>query len=193
MVVGAYCCREADIAAVLGAGAADSKTLSAKRRVARRPALAALGEWTVASISAREIDAENINTLEERTFAALIARFSPDHVIIDAPVHPRGIPNFTGRLEDQLRKLGAEIPQMTIEPKADVNYPPVGAASIFAKVARDEAIAALGPVGSGYPSDPKTRAWLKDLLDRDVELPACVRTRWGTIENLRQQPIFKGS
>jgi ribonuclease HII len=91
-------------------------------------------------------------------------------------------------VEDELARLkaaGATIPSFTIEPKADGNYPICGAASIFAKVHRDAAIAALGPVGSGYPSDPTTRAWLSEFLRTETPFPDCVRTRWATIENLR--------
>jgi ribonuclease HII len=84
-------------------------------------------------------------------------------------------------------EAGVKIPELIIEPKADLNYPVVGAASIFAKVLRDRAIAELGEVGSGYPSDPKTRAWLKGFFIRGEELPASVRTRWGTIAKLREE------
>jgi hypothetical protein len=34
-----------------------------------------------------------------------------------------------------------------------------------------------------------TRAWLADRLAEGA-LPACVRTRWGTIEKLRQEALF---
>jgi len=194
MVVGAFCCDEADIPALLEAGAADSKTLTKKRRDTRRLALAPLGEWSVVSVTPAQIDAGNINTLEEEVFANLILAHRPEHVIIDAPVHPRGIPAFTRRLTARLGPLAGDLPRFTIEPKADANHAPVGAASIFAKTTRDAAIAELGPeVGSGYPSDPKTRAWILGFLRDDAPLPACVRTRWGTIENLRQQLLFPGA
>ena len=88
-----------------------------------------------------------------------------------------------------IRAAGRPSP-VTIQPKADANFPHCGAASIFAKVARDAAIAALGEVGSGYPSDPVTRAWLTGFIQRGESFPSCVRTRWGTIENLRQQTLF---
>ena len=55
---------------------------------------------------------------------------------------------------------------------------------------RAAAIQAWGPVGSGYPSDPVTRAWLTGFIQRNEPFPSCVRTRWGTIENLRQQVLF---
>ena len=187
LVVGAYVVKAGDEPRLTRAGATDSKKLSAKRREVVLAALDGLGTADLVQITAAEIDAENINTLELRAFGTLIARHRPDHVLLDAPCHPAAIPAFLVRLERFVEGLGAPMPSIVAEPKADLNYPVVGAASIVAKVARDAEIAALGPVGSGYPSDPKTRAWLMDFIERGVALPACVRTRWGTIENLRQQ------
>lgn len=188
LVVGGFCCEDDQFDALTAAGADDSKALSKKKRVAAMPKLELLGRWKLEFVEPADIDAGNMNTLEERAFARLIEHFQPDHVIIDAPVHPRGVPNF----EKRLRALLSVQPTMRIEPKADANYAPVGAASIFAKVHRDERIAELGDVGSGYPSDPKTRAWLKGFIARDEPFPASVRTRWGTIDNLRaeQQALF---
>ena len=104
-------------------------------------------------------------------------------MIIDAPCNPRAIPKFTARLLGRLNLT----PELVIEPKADLTWRPCGAASVFAKVARDRATAALGPVGSGYPSDPVTRAWILGFLLREEPLPACVRTRWGTLDKLRAE------
>ncbi|MEC7945914.1 MAG: ribonuclease HII, partial [Myxococcota bacterium] len=131
MVVGAFCCAEDRLPELIAAGAADSKTLTPKRRAERRQALSGLGDWSVVSVTPAQIDAGNINTLEEEVFASLILEYRPDHVIIDAPVHPRGIPAFRARLEHRLADLRGHLPRFTIEPKADANHAPVGAASIF--------------------------------------------------------------
>ena len=128
--------------------------------------------------------------MEELAFINHIVHFAPDIVYIDAPTHPRGIPAFQKRMENALASQLKKLPKMIIEPKADLNYPIVGAASIVAKVHRDSIIAQLGDVGSGYPSDPKTRKWLLGFINRGEEFPDCVRTRWGTIDNLRQQRLL---
>ena len=128
--------------------------------------------------------------LEEEAFFEIIAEARPDHVTIDAPCHPAAIPAFVSRLQHRLEAAGVPVPQMRVEPKADANYPVVGAASIVAKVHRDAAIKELGAVGSGYPSDPVTRAWLSGFLARDEPFPSCVRTRWGTIDALKQAQLF---
>ena len=186
LVVGGYCVDIDQLKAVKDTGATDSKALSPKKREALIEPLKALGEHALREISAKTIDGENINTLEERAFASIIEEFKPERVIIDAPVHPAGIPNFIGRM----RKLVSYEPEWVVENKADLTYPVCGAASIFAKVTRDARIKALGQVGSGYPSDPKTVSYLQGFIDAKKPFPAAVRTRWGTIRRLAQQDLF---
>jgi len=77
---------------------------------------------------------------------------------------------------------------VTAEHGADETDPLVGAASIIAKVARDSHVTELaeqyGDVGSGYPSDPTTRSFLADYVDRHGELPACARRSWSTCDDV---------
>ena len=190
LVIGAFCCTTDELDALDATGATDSKKLSAKKREKIRLQLLDIGEHAIELVSPQQIDNGNINTLEEAAFVRMLIRFRPTHCIIDAPVHPRGIPALTKRLETALEEAGVTPPAWTIEPKADLNYRPCGAASIFAKQTRDGIIEELGPVGSGYPSDPVTRAWLMGFIERKEPFPGCVRTRWGTIESLRQQSLF---
>lgn len=73
------------------------------------------------------------------------------------------------------------------EHKADVNHPSVSAASILAKVAREEAVAKLqeeyGDMGSGYPSDPTTVVFLKKHGKR-LRDSGIFRTTWATWRQL---------
>ena len=137
----------------------------------------------------------HINTLEEQAFVDHILFYKPDCVYIDSPCHPAGIPSLIKRFDLLLGPhLGSNLPKFIVEPKADLKYPIVGAASIVAKVLRDAQLKLIdGEVGSGYPSDPKTRNWLKGFLEREEAFPDCVRTRWGTIDKLRQQVLFPHS
>lgn len=189
LAVGAFLWEGEDQHLLRAAGADDSKALSARARERAREQLAGLGRGEVTLIEAVTIDQGNLNQLEEDAFVAHILATRPEVVYLDAPVHPRGIPALIARMRARVAPAGLD-PRWVVEPKADATYPVVGAASIFAKVARDAAIAALGPVGSGYPSDPVTRAWLSGFLARGDALPACVRTRWGTLDALRQQSLF---
>ena len=186
LVVAAFACDIQRLEAVAATGVTDSKKLSAKRRQALIEPLAALGRAEIHEITPAQIDAANINTLELEAMAVLIRSRRPDAVWIDGPVHPRGIPRF----ERELRALLDHEPQLVIEPKADLNYPVVSAASIFAKVTRDAHITALPEVGSGYPSDPTTREHLRQLIATGEPLPSYVRQRWGTVRDLYQMSLL---
>ncbi len=181
--------------ALRDAGADDSKALRPKRRDAVRAVLEDMGDGRVVQVTAVQIDGGNLNRLEEDAFVALVVATRPDQVYLDAPCHPRSVGALRKRLDDALSAAGGPLPGWVIEPKADATWPVVGAASIFAKTTRDAAMASLSeahgqPLGSGYPGDPVSRRWISGFLSRDEPLPACVRSRWGTIDKLRQQQLF---
>ncbi|MDP2310322.1 MAG: ribonuclease HII [Pseudomonadota bacterium] len=197
LVVGGFVWESDEQGALREAGADDSKALTHVRRVEVRARLADLGRGVIRTIEATAIDEGNLNTLEEEAFLDLVRVEKPDRVYLDAPVHPGGIP----RLRARLVALSG-VADWVVENKADSTWPVVGAASIFAKVARDAAIeeisgttraAGQGGIGSGYPSDPVTRAFLAARLAERAPLPAFVRTRWGTLDVLRQQALFGGT
>ncbi|XP_046899548.1 ribonuclease H2 subunit A isoform X2 [Hypomesus transpacificus] len=101
-----------------------------------------------------------------------------------------------GPAEKYQDKLSQRFPgvEVTVRPKADSLFPIVSAASICAKVARDHAVKDwvfsedLGDVdtdyGSGYPSDPKTKAWMLKYLDPVFGYPQFVRFSWSTAQTL---------
>ena len=156
-------------------GLADSKKLTPKRResllaeIEGRALLVA-----VAAVGARAIERINILQASLRAMATAVRRLDPplDYLLIDGN-----------------KKIPLDMPQLAVV-SGDSTCACIAAASIVAKVHRDAAIDKLGAVGSGYPSDPVTRAWLSGFLERDEPFPSCVRTRWGTIDSLRQQHLF---
>lgn len=86
-----------------------------------------------------------------------------------------------------VRRVSEGLPEgvsLSGEHGADATHPVVGAASIVAKVERDRRVRELeaeyGEVGSGYPSDPTTRAFLKGYVEEHGELPGCARSSWKT-------------
>ncbi|XP_062304416.1 ribonuclease H2 subunit A [Osmerus eperlanus] len=101
-----------------------------------------------------------------------------------------------GPAEKYQDKLSQRFPgvEVTVRPKADSLFPIVSAASICAKVARDHAVKDwnfsedLGDVdtdyGSGYPGDPKTKAWMAKYLDPVFGYPQFVRFSWSTAQTL---------
>jgi ribonuclease HII len=185
LVVGGFLLEGEDQGPLREAGADDSKVLSAQKRAEIREKLQNLGQGHLRRVEASEIDTGNLNELEISAFLDLVRCLQPDKVYLDAPVNPRGIPKLRERL---IRESG--VLDWVVEPKADATYPVVGAASIYAKLARDAAIEALGEVGSGYPSDPVTRKLLSEMLAKNEPLPSWVRSRWGTLEVLKQQRLF---
>ena len=73
---------------------------------------------------------------------------------------------------------------------ADEDDPVVGAASVVAKVVRDDAMADIDAaypdyddLGSGYPSDPATRAVIAADVGDHGTLPGCARASWSTCED----------
>ncbi|KAJ3088898.1 Ribonuclease H2 subunit A [Quaeritorhiza haematococci] len=87
---------------------------------------------------------------------------------------------------------------ITVAKKADSLYPVVSAASICAKVTRDEILnnwkfveSGMEEIsrefGSGYPSDPNTTRWLKKSLHPLFGYPQIVRFSWSTCENILEK------
>ena len=75
--------------------------------------------------------------------------------------------------------------------KADEKYLIVSAASILAKVCRDNMIEKLKienniDFGSGYPSDKKTINFLKKYNFSNLNFNKNIRFSWKTIDNLRK-------
>lgn len=192
LVVAGFFVEVLDDAALRAAGADDSKRIAADRRSEVRAALQGLGTAAVRRVSPSRIDTGNLNTLEEQAIVELVAELRPDHVYIDALGHPSTLRATADRL---LAAFPGDLrPTLTIEPKADQNHAVVGAASVFAKTLRDELLAELatchGALGSGYPGDPKTKAWLQGWSRTGAPWPPFVRTKWATVTELQQTSLF---
>lgn len=172
MVMAILACE--DEAALARLGAKDSKQLLPAQREKIARDLEQFPHVTIA-LSPQEIDAavlgkpDNLNKLEVRTTARLICELAKQttlrEVIIDSPT--RSTEKYEVSVREAIAKLDEKLAKtitLRCENKADANHPVVGAASILAKVARDHAIDALeakhGNLGSGYPSDPTTQAFL---------------------------------
>ncbi|KAM0749270.1 ribonuclease [Meredithblackwellia eburnea MCA 4105] len=104
-----------------------------------------------------------------------------------------------GIASEYQKKLEGIFPSIsfTVTSKADAIYPIVSAASICAKVTRDSVLDAwtfaesgfadkegAREFGSGYPSDPKTKAWLENNVDPVFGFPNIVRFSWQTVKTI---------
>jgi ribonuclease HII len=172
-------------------GVKDSKALSPLRRtdLARKIAQIAEGVF-IEEIPPSEIQERNLNLLEIWRMARIISRAKPHRVYLDAPLaSDRGIKAFSDHIK---RCLRGSCPTIVAENHADATYTIVGAASIVAKVRRDEIIESLkqqfGDFGSGYPSDARTRQFLRNCYAKSARFPECVRQRWKTVR-LIAQPV----
>ena len=91
-------------------------------------------------------------------------------------------------LTDDLKSI-----KIISEHHADRNYPPVSAASIVAKVHRDQVIGNLhaeyGDFGSGYITDPKTMHFLRTYRRTHDAYPPIVRLSWKTAKEIEDELV----
>ena len=165
----------------------DSKQLSRKKREQLGPEIVSLAEdFMIIKISPVEIDewlrVPGLNSLEARKTAEIISHLKPLVAYIDAP--GKGARGYARLINSAIH---CET-QVIAENFADRNYPVASAASILAKVHRDEVIRELhveyGDFGSGYPSDRKTREFLTQYYHREGRFPDIVRTGWATVTRI---------
>lgn len=93
------------------------------------------------------------------------------------------------------REKGVKYTRIVAEHKADARYPVVSAASIIAKVTRDEEMVKLTrrlklKLGSGYPSDELTIKTVRDNLKNEA-LGEHIRFRWSTIDRIKQTSLLE--
>src|SRR3989338_5294089 len=111
-------------------------------------------------------DGLNLNRLEARKSAEIINLLKPDKAIIDTPSN-----NIKGYKEYLLGYIKNKKIEWVLEHKADFKYPVVSAASIIAKVTRDNEIGRIKKdigidFGSGYMADPKTVNFLEKYYEK---------------------------
>ena len=169
-------------------GLKDSKQLSPSKREKLAIILTKYAlDVRYVTINAKTIDSNrlkgsNLNQLELIHFRKIAATLPTSAIYVDAvDVNPL---RFQTRLKEKL----ANTVTVIAEHKADIKYPIVSAASILAKVKRDFHIKKLhqkyGDFGSGYPSDPNTRSFLKTWYQNHGEFPPIVRNTWATCQKI---------
>jgi ribonuclease HII len=168
-------------------GVDDSKRLSSSRReslaseIRARPAVSV----GVVRVGTDRIDdpATDMNGLTVAGQAEAVAAVAADgdRVVVDAGDVDEA--RFGRRVREAVGEAGIAV-DVESRHGADESDAVVGAASIVAKVDRDAAVAELaeeyGAVGSGYPSDPTTREFLREYVAETGDLPPCARRSWQT-------------
>ena len=175
-------------------GVKDSKLLSHEMRTMLAPKLRMLAaKVSVVEAQPKEIDEvvlhggklRKLNFLEAQLMAQVINELAPKEAYVDASDvneerYGKTIREF---LPAELRKI-----KIVSEHHADRTYPVVSAASIIAKVRRDEAVEFLrreyGNFGSGYMTDPRTMGFLREWRRTHNSFPPIVRLSWKTIKEI---------
>ncbi|KYK23343.1 RNase HII [Thermoplasmatales archaeon SM1-50] len=173
-------------------GVCDSKKLPPKRREQIASMIKTIAsKYEIIVMPATDIDdlrkSMTLNELEVFMYSKIIEKLRPDICYVDA-------------VDVKEERFGRDIllhlskkPLMVSKHKADVNYPIVGAASILAKVTRDEHVRKIAqelepklnlPLGSGYPADPVTKQFLRTWMEQFKFLPPHVRASWETCQQL---------
>jgi len=165
-------------------GVRDSKDLTKKRREELYEILQKMPHNVVLCQPDRIDNHGNLNDLEVELFAEALSIMPKGEIMLDAcDVNA----DRFARNVSSIAKLSCNA-----EHKADEIYPEVSAASIIAKVTRDKAVEALSKelgidLGSGYPSDPKTKKAVK-LLTKGETPHECLRWSWKTVIDARGEP-----
>ena len=168
-------------------GVRDSKKLSpvARERLYKK-IIEVVDDYHVIRISPRIIDKSvsnhSLNHLEAKYMAKVISKLSPSTAFVDS-------------CDVNSKRFGKEISNLTSNTKirsyhhADSKFITVSAASILAKVSRDRAITRLSKkydIGSGYPSDPKTKVFVKKSIRRNQNL-TFLRKSWKPVKILMEK------
>jgi len=177
-------------------GVKDSKLLTSNQRLKLVDQVKRIAvKHSFVEVSPVEIDSVvtkgkklfKLNFLEAKTMAQVIERLKPDTAYIDAS------DTLADRFGKQVKSMVSFKVRIVSEHGADKKYVVVGAASILAKVRRDDAIARLsrmyGDIGSGYPNDQKTLNFLRGWLREHITYPDFVRKSWGTAKRIRLEVL----
>jgi ribonuclease HII len=185
MVIAGICFDSSNLFKLKELGVKDSKLLSPSKREELYSKILNLSlSYKIYKIDAKEIDEAvlsslKITGLEAKYMAKIIEELQPEKVYIDSPM--RNTQKYLELLKKHLKKDF----EIICEIKADQKYLEVSAASIIAKVERDKEIKILhekyGNFGSGYPSDPRTLAFLKECLSKNF-IPQEMRKSWKSIK-----------
>ncbi len=171
-------------------GVKDSKLLAPKKREFLFEKIKkTVKDYKIITISPKEVDGYlqtdhlNLNKLEAQKMAEIINSLDPDKTILDCPSN--NIKSYTDYLKKHLKDKDKEV---IAEHKADFRYTIVAAASILAKVTRDNEIEKIKEkigveFGSGYPSDPRTVRFLNENWDK---YPSIFRKTWMSYKNVLQ-------
>jgi len=200
MVYGACWCPLSKIEALKKLGFADSKVLTDEKRRKLFEVIKAsdylgylvdiIGPEDMSSKMLRRIRI-NLNEISHDSAIGLVQKaldqgVNVKQVFIDTVGSPE-------KYQEKMTYFFPEI-EFTVSKKADSIYPIVSAASICAKVTRDnelenwvykeKGLKFPDNTGSGYPGDAETKQWLNTVFEPVFGFPSLARFSWGTCNNM---------
>jgi len=203
LVVAGVCANKETIKEFKKIGIKDSKKLTRKNREKfAKIIMHKADKYSIRKLSPKKIDravilrkkskseklnfrAENhvgLNELEAFAMSSILKKLNSDIAFIDScDVKPK-------RFKIKIKKFIEKKIKIYSRHKADEIYTIVSAASILAKCIRDKEIYKLqrryGSIGSGYPSDNKTRLFLKTWTLKNGNRPNFARKSWKTWDKI---------
>lgn len=170
-------------------GSKDSKKLLHKKRLELDKKIKENSIYKIIEVYPKEIDEAvnskiiNLNWLEAYKQAEIINSLKPDKAIIDCP--SPNLKAFKNYLKNLLENKNIEL---IVEHKADENYITSSAASILAKVRREEIMDEIkkkyGNTGPGYTSNDATKKFIAENYNK---YPEIFRHSWSTFKRLSQK------
>ncbi len=198
LVIAGILVKEENLPALIQLGVKDSKLLSPEKRETIAPEIIKIAEkYIITKVTPQQIDCaveskvklQKLNWLEAKTMGEIVTLLEPDIAYVDAA------DVVADRFGQQILKACAFETKIISEHKADRTYPIVSAASILAKVERDNTIALLrneyGDFGTGYLADPKTKSFLVEWLKTHENYPDIIRKSWKPAKEAKKQQHHK--
>uniref|UniRef100_A0A914IAU9 Ribonuclease n=1 Tax=Globodera rostochiensis TaxID=31243 RepID=A0A914IAU9_GLORO len=214
MVYGCAIVRADDVAKLETIGVDDSKALtdSKRRRIFELMRQKSESDEKLLTYSVRVVHPRTISAQMQRRVKQSLNEIS--HLCAVALIEralQRGIclsevyVDLVGNKEEVYQAfLNERFPSLKIivSKKADSIFRIVGAASIVAKVTRDDKLAEwvfeergfIAPeegIGSGYPADPLTKKFIRTMVDPVFGYPSLVRFSWKTVERVLERRAIK--
>jgi len=183
-------------------GVKDSKMVLQNKRVELAEDITKIAKGIkIIEVSANEIDNAvngvndlNLNWLEAVKQAEIINELKPDRAVIDCP--STNVQAYTAYLKKNIDNNLRDKIELIVQHKADQNFVECSGASIMAKTSREAHIEKIKKklgidFGSGYPSDPKTKAFIEKYHD-DQRYQHLFRKSWETYKKISRDKAQKG-
>ncbi len=211
LVIAGVMIDENDLEKLRKSGAKDSKLLMHSKRIKIAEEIKKISKYKIIIIEPAEIDRyvesdiSNLNFLEAEKTTEILNFLKPDKAIIDCPSpNKSAYERFLRRKLETPEKVGDKLGnnlgdrlgkniEIIAEHKADSKFAIVGAASILAKIVREEEVKKIEmmtgqSIGTGYPSNPICQKFLKENWEK---YPEIFRKSWVSWKNHKEAKIQK--